>query len=50
MGLDLGQIIEGTIFLIALFLVLTNADSFGTAAQAIGSVYTNSVKPLQARA
>jgi hypothetical protein len=44
-----GKIIEGTVTLIILYLVLSNADSFGTVAQAIGTQYTGAVKTLQGR-
>lgn len=44
-----GQVIEGTIFLILVFLVLANAGSFSTVAGAIGSNYVNAVKTLQGR-
>jgi len=45
----MGQIIEGTIVLIFLYLVLANATSFATVAGAVGSTYTSAVKTLQAR-
>ncbi len=45
-----GEIIEGTIFLILVYLVLANASSFSTVAGAIGSQYVSAVKTLQARA
>lgn len=44
-----GKIIEGTITLVMAFLVISNADKFSTAAQAVGSVYTEAVKALQGR-
>jgi hypothetical protein len=43
------RIIEVTAVLIGLYLVLTNADSFGTVASATGTVYTGAVKTLQGR-
>lgn len=45
----IGKIIEVTAVLIGLFLVLNNADSFGTVASATGNVYTGAVKTLQGR-
>ena len=44
-----GQIIEGTITLVLAYLVIANADKFSTAAQAVGTVYTDAVKALQGR-
>lgn len=46
----LGEIVEGTIFLILVYLILANAGSFSTVASAVGSTYTSAVKTLQARA
>lgn len=42
-------IIEGTITLVLVYLVLSNANSFNTVATSIGGVYTSAVKTLQAR-
>jgi hypothetical protein len=44
-----GKIIEGTITLVLAYLVIANADKFSTAAQAVGTVYTDAVKALQGR-
>lgn len=44
-----GKIIEVTAVLVGLYLVLTNATSFGTVASATGNVYTGAVKTLQGR-
>lgn len=43
------RIIEVTAVLVGMFLVLTNADSFGKAATATGNVYVGAVKTLQGR-
>lgn len=45
----IGRVIEGTIVLVAVFLVLSRANAFATAVSAIGSVYSGSVKVLQGR-
>lgn len=42
-----GQIIEGTILLVAIMLILTNANGFYTVASAIGSTYVAAVQTLQ---
>jgi hypothetical protein len=42
-------VIEGTITLVMLYLVLSNADSFNTVATSIGTVYSSAVRTLQAR-
>lgn len=42
-----GKIIEGTITLILAFLIITNAENFGTAIRAAGEVYVNAVRALQ---
>lgn len=47
--MSINRIIEGTITLILVFLVLTNAQGFDTVASAIGNVYSNAVKTLQGR-
>lgn len=44
-----GQVLEGTFLLIMMYLVLSRADAFSTAINAIGSVYQGSVRVLQAR-
>jgi hypothetical protein len=44
-----GKIIEGTITLVMAFLILSQADNFGTAAKAAGGVYVDAVKALQGR-
>jgi hypothetical protein len=44
-----GKIIEGTVTLVMAFLILANADNFGTAAKAAGGVYVDAVKALQGR-
>lgn len=44
-----GQIIELTFLLIMAFLILSNADSFGTGARAVADVYTSAVRTLQGR-
>jgi hypothetical protein len=44
-----GKVVEGTITLILAFLIITNADAFGTAVGAVGTVYTDAVKALQGR-
>ena len=44
-----GQIIEGSVILIILFLILSNAQGFYTAASAIGSTYIAAVRTLQGR-
>jgi hypothetical protein len=45
----MGKIVEGTITLILAYLVIANADNFGTAVKAAGGVYTDAVKALQGR-
>ena len=47
--MNVNRIIEGTIILVLVFLVLTNANGFDTVASAIGNVYTSAVKTLQGR-
>jgi len=47
--MSINRIIEGTITLILVFLVLTNAQGFDTVASAIGNVYSNAVRTLQGR-
>lgn len=44
-----GKVVEGTITLVMAFLILANADNFGTAAKAAGGVYVDAVKALQGR-
>ena len=44
-----GRILEITFMLILAYLVIANAQNFGLAIRAIGSVYTGSVKVLQGR-
>jgi hypothetical protein len=44
-----GNIIEASLVLIALFLVVTNAQGFSDAANSVGGVYVNAVKALQGR-
>lgn len=44
-----GQIVEGTILLIAVFLVLGNASGFMLVASAIGQTYVAAVRTLQGR-
>ncbi len=44
-----GKIIEGTITLVMAYLIIANADKFGAATKAVGSVYTDAVKALQGR-
>lgn len=44
-----GKIIEGTITLILAYLIIANADKFGTATTAVGKVYTDAVTALQGR-
>ena len=41
------RIIEITVVLVLVFLVVTNARGFNTAASAISGVYTGAVKALQ---
>lgn len=43
------SVIEGTIFLILVFLVLSRSADFGAVAGAIGGQYTTAVKTLQGR-
>ena len=43
------RIIEGTITLIVVYLVLTKAAEFSTAARAVGGTYTDAVRALQGR-
>lgn len=47
--MSVNRIIEGTITLVLVFLVLTNAQGFDTVASAIGGVYSNAVRTLQGR-
>ena len=47
--MSINRIIEGTITLILVFLVLTNAQGFDTVASAIGNLYSNAVRTLQGR-
>jgi hypothetical protein len=47
--MNLNRIIEGTITLVLVFLVLTNANGFDTVASAIGNLYSGAVKTLQGR-
>lgn len=44
-----GKIIEGTVTLVALYLVVANASNFSTVVNAVGGQYANAVKTLQAR-
>lgn len=44
-----GQIIEGTVLLIAILLILSNSQGFWTVSSAIGSTYVGAVKALQGR-
>lgn len=43
------RLIEGSIVLIALYLVIVNAAGFSSVVRSIGSVYASSVKVLQGR-
>lgn len=43
------QVIEGTIVLIVLYLILSNAFGFASVVRAVGGVYTESVRTLQGR-
>lgn len=45
----IGRVLEGTATLVLVYLILTNAQGFSTAAQAAGGVYTGAVKTLQGR-
>jgi Sec-independent protein translocase protein TatA len=45
----LGRWMEITFVLIVIFLVLSRATAFSTAARSIGSVYVGAVKALQGR-
>lgn len=45
-----GKVIEGTVFLVALYLVVANASNFSTVVNSVGGQYFNAVKVLQARA
>jgi len=47
--LDWPKIVEGTIVLILMFLVLTNAQGFATVSSSVGTTYVNAVKALQGR-
>lgn len=47
--MDTGRILEITFVLIVLYLVLNNADHFGSAVKTIGDTYVKSVKVLQGR-
>lgn len=42
-----GRIIEVTFTLIAMYIIIINADKFSTAANAVGGVYVNAVRALQ---
>ncbi len=44
-----GKVIEGTVFLVALYLVVANAGNFSTVVNSVGGQYANAVKVLQAR-
>lgn len=44
-----GQILQITFVLVAMFLVLSRAGEFSQAAAAIGGVYNGAVKTLQGR-
>lgn len=44
-----GRVIEGTITLIIIYLLVTNADGFSNIIKNVGSVYGASVKALQGR-
>ena len=44
-----GRVIEGTITLVAVYLILSNASGFSAAAQAVGNGYVGAVKALQGR-
>ncbi len=44
-----GQIIEGTVFLIMLYLIVVNWQGFSNVLRATGAVYTSSVRTLQGR-
>lgn len=44
-----GRVIEVTLILVMAYLVLANANSFGTVTRAIGSTYIGAVKVLQGR-
>lgn len=46
----IGRIIEVTFTLIAMYLIIINADKFSTAANAVGGVYVNAVRTLQGQA
>ncbi len=43
------KVIEGTITLIIIYLLVTNADGFSNIISNVGSVYGASVKALQGR-
>lgn len=43
------QVIEGTITLVAVYLVLSNAYSFSTVVKTVGEVYSGAVRALQGR-
>jgi hypothetical protein len=42
-----GQIIEVTFTLVMAFLILSNADHFGTALKAVSDAYNSAVQTLQ---
>lgn len=44
-----GRILEGTFLAVMLFLILTHADAFSSAAKAVGGLYTGAVSTLQGR-
>ncbi len=43
------RVLEISVFLIALYIVVINAEGFSTAVSSIGNVYSKSVKTLQGR-
>lgn len=45
----IGRILEGTATLVLVYLILTNAQGFSTAASAAGKTYVDAVKTLQGR-
>lgn len=47
MDARIGQIIEGTFVVVALFLIVKNAPGFSQTIGAIASAYSGSVKALQ---
>lgn len=44
-----GRIIEGTVTLVLVYLVLSQAQGFSAAARAAGGTYVDAVKALQGR-